>query len=168
MSRKLLSSDCETLLNGCRSDFKDIDQIIKIIGKASNGTPFLTRYALIKSYGTIERCYKNIIADFCEPGSSRQMKTFFDKNFRTKPAKLEYDKIIFSLKFFDKTWKSSFVKEMGKFTKNKEKIRSSVGSLVAARHEFAHGGNPTITYRDIKNYFRDAEKMIRCLNRIIK
>jgi hypothetical protein len=168
MARKTLSIDCEYLLNDCKDDFKNIEQIIKTVGKTSNEIPYLTRYALIKSHGTIEQCYKNIVADFCEPGSTRQMKYFFERNFRNRAAKLKFDNICNDLRYFDQNWPHSFKKEMKKFTKNKKEITTSVSSLIDARNQFAHGSNPQITFRDIKNYFLDSEKMIRSLNRVIK
>lgn len=165
---KQLGITCESLLNDCKDDFRKINKIIKKSGKASDEIPYLTRYALIKSHGTIEQCYKSIISDFCYPGASIQMKTFFDNNFKERAADLRYDRICRVLNNFDGNWKKSFKEGMARFTRNEKQIKTSISSLVVARNQFAHGLNPTITYDDIKKYFRDSERLIRCLNRSIK
>jgi HEPN superfamily RiboL-PSP-like protein len=46
-------------------------------------------------------------------------------------------------------------------------IISSIQSLVDARNDFAHGGNPTITFSDIKHYFGESKLLIETLDNVI-
>lgn len=151
------------LLNDCKYEIKQIEAIIKSVGKTSNEVPFLTRYALIKAHGTIEQCYKNLISEICDPGATPQLKKYFEKNFRGRASRLNYCNIISELNYFDDSWGKKFKSGMDRFSKNRSDIISSVNSLVVTRNQFAHGESPQITFRDIKKYFLDAEKMIRCL-----
>ncbi|MBW2663444.1 MAG: hypothetical protein JRD93_16020 [Deltaproteobacteria bacterium] len=47
----------------CLEELEKIKDIIIAIGRTSHPVPFLTKYAIVKSCGTIEICFKAILSD---------------------------------------------------------------------------------------------------------
>ncbi len=88
------------------------------------------------------------------------MSTFF----RTRHP--SYSRILQILGEFDGNWVTQFRTQMQALP-NYSTITSSIQSLVDARNDFAHGGNPTITFTDIKNYFDDSKQLIVTLDNVI-
>jgi hypothetical protein len=70
------------------------------------------------------------------------------------------------LKKFDADWCLSFKKTMDKKT-NKERLKSSLSSLVTNRHQFAHGKATTATFNDIKQYYLDALEIIQIFDSVV-
>ena len=169
MPRVFFNQECNNLINNCRIELKDIQLIIRNIKASSTQRPYLTRYSLIRVHGTIEQCYKNIVAVYCENGSNNQMKNFLGKNFRSRALSLYYDRLLNNMKDFDEMWRDEFRVKFKRYSPlSKNKIKTSLTSLVDARNEFAHGINTPITFRDVKNYFKEAEKIISIIDRIIR
>ena len=63
-------------------------------------------------------------------------------------------------------WKNAF-KTSVNINSDSSALHTSLQSLVDARNDFAHGGNPTVTITDIINYFADSRKVIEILDSII-
>ena len=148
-----------TLVQQCEFDLQRIDLIIQALGSTNNAVPYLTKYAIIKVCGTLEQCFKIIISDFSCSGQSNQVKKFVDISFRESSINPNLDNIHKSLKKFDEQWNDNF-KSLLNADVDVIRIRSSIKSLNNARNEFAHGGNPTLTFTDVNSYFTDAKKII--------
>lgn len=148
-----------TLVQQCEFDLQRIDLIIQALGSTNNAVPYLTKYAIIKVCGTLEQCFKIIISDFSCLDQSTQVKKFVDISFRESSINPNLDNIHKSLKKFDEQWNDNF-KNLLNADPDVTRIRSSITSLNNARNEFAHGGNPTLTFSDVNSYFADAKKII--------
>ena len=96
----------------------------------------------------------------------KQLKTFVAAKVRESPANPSYSKICQILAEFDITWKDNF-KNMMSTLPNKSALLTSLQSLVDARNDFAHGGNPTITISNVISYFQDSRTIIEIVDRII-
>jgi len=158
--------DAEQLLNECQAELDSIKGLLNNLSPFDSIVPYLTKYALIKSSGTIEQSYKVIIADFCDHKQNQQVKTYIQNTFRNGSRNPSYENICKSLAEFDSTWNTDFKKQIGN-KKNSGKLRTSLKSLNEARNEFAHGGSPNITFTSIYEYFDDATKIIEILDRIV-
>lgn len=137
------------------------------MGSFDKQVPFLTRYAIIRSAGSLELALKNIIGDYCEIGASSQAKRFLYKNFRRRALNLSYDTICQSLNYFDDEWSVRFKAHLGRLS-NGPQWRSDLDSLIDLRNDFAHGGKPTASFEDIYQYFRHGRRVIvleRCILR---
>ena len=73
--------NAEEKINQCVSELERIKNIIISLGKMSNPVPFLTKYAIIKSCGTIEACFKEIIADYKVHEQNEKIKNFINQKF---------------------------------------------------------------------------------------
>ena len=153
------NADVQTLIDECDSEFIRIEGLIYHLTSTNPAVPFLTKYAIIKACGTLEQAFKVIISDFSCVGQSTQVKKFIDTSFRESSINPSLDNIHKSLKKFDEQWNNNF-KGFLDADADISRIRASITSLNNARNQFAHGGNPTVTFNDIKNYFEDAKKII--------
>lgn len=160
------NSDVQLLLTNCDAELNHIDSIIVGFGGTNLIIPYLNKYSVIKSCGTIEISFKTLIADFCSKRSKQQVKNFLNKRLRDNSANPSYKRIQQILAEFDGNWVTNFRIQMQALP-NYNRIISSIQSLVDARNDFAHGGNPTITFTDIKNYFYDSKQLIITLDNVI-
>lgn len=160
------NSDVELLLANCDAELTHIDIIIGSLGGTNLIVPYLNKYSVIKSCGTIEISFKTLIADFCSKRSKPQVKNFLNKRVRENSANPSYSRILQILAEFDGNWVTDFKAQMQALP-NYNSITISIQSLVDARNDFAHGGNPTITFADIKNYFDESKQLIVTLDNVI-
>ena len=88
----------------CREELERIKHIIIGIGRTSHPVPFLTKYAIIKSCGTIENCFKTILSDYKIEEQNDKVKNFIDAKFRNSSINPSKDNIHKALKLFDEEW----------------------------------------------------------------
>lgn len=157
------NQDVQTLIEECESDFERIEKIIDVLLSTNPAVPYLTKYGIIKACGTLEQAFKVMISDFSCIGQSSQVKKFIDISFRESSINPNLDNIHKSLKKFDEQWNDNF-KCLLNADVEITKIRSSIASLNNARNLFAHGGNPTVTFNDVVDYFGDAKKILNYLD----
>lgn len=153
-------------LQECERELLQVEALINGLGPTSNICPYLTKYAIIRACGTIERAYKAVIADYCCYRSKPQVKCFIDRRVRQNSANPSYERILNILKDFDAQWKSQF-QVLINGDPNKTALMTSLQSLVDARNDFAHGGDPGATIADTIQYFKDARSVIVHLDSII-
>jgi len=132
----------------------------------SNIVPYINKYCIIRACGSIEIAFKTIIADFINRRSKIQIKNYINKYVRENSSNPSYDNICKLLKSFDSSWNTNFKSEVNKHP-DKSKIMTSIESLVDARNEFAHGGNPNIPVQSTIDYFYDGKTLIEILDTII-
>jgi len=70
------------------------------------------------------------------------------------------------LKDFDVDWNTAF-KSGIKAKPNQMTLQTSLQSLVDARNEFAHGGNPNLSIGDVIRYFQDAREIMVVLDSVV-
>jgi RiboL-PSP-HEPN len=146
----------------CIDEFSKISSIIDGIGSISHPVPYLTRYAIIRACGAIEYGFKTIISDVNCDGQSDQVKRFVDQKFRYSSMNPSYSNICKSLSIFDENWVTKFKEELNNKT-DKARILDSLESLNDARNAFAHGGSPSTTFLNIKNYFSDCVRVLESI-----
>jgi len=149
----------------CREELEKIKQIIIVIGRTSHPVPFLTKYAIIKSCGTIETCFKTILSDYKIEEQNDKVKNFIDAKFRNSSINPSKNNIHKALKLFDEEWNNKFKEELG-ILDEKNKVLDSLKSLNEARNTFAHGGNPSSSFDNVFEYFQDSIKIIEIIDRI--
>ncbi|MGV2449130.1 UNVERIFIED_CONTAM: HEPN domain-containing protein [Ralstonia mannitolilytica] len=155
--------DAQSLVDECDYDFDRIERVIDVLHSTNTAVPYLTKYAIIKACGTLEQAFKIIISDFSCSGQSAQVRKFIETSFKESSINPNLDNIHKSLKRFDDQWNETF-KALLTNDNDNERIKASIASLNNARNQFAHGGNPTATFTDIKAYFDDAKKIILYLD----
>src|SRR5687767_2741645 len=102
------NNDVQLLLDACDNELNHIDTLITTLGGTNLIVPYMNKYAVIKSCGTIEVSFKTLIADFCNKRSKPQIKKFINKRVRENSANPSYDRIVQMLKEFDDNWANNF------------------------------------------------------------
>lgn len=153
------------LIQECAIDLLRVKKLIAS-DSTSSAVQYLTHYSVIRACGTLEVCYKTIIADKGTTGSSAQAKKFIDKTFRESSKNPNIDNIYKSLEAFDSAWKNNFKASYTAY-KDKQRIESSLRSLNDNRNSFAHGYSPTTTFNSLRGYFRDACILLRLLDEAV-
>lgn len=161
------NAEATRLISECETDLNRIEKIIEGLGPMSNVVPYLTKYAIIKSCGSIEQSFKTIVADYCSRHQSNQIKNYIDITFRESSMNPKFENICGVLKQFDPQWNLRF-KSTVKALTNSSKVKLSLKSLNESRNEFAHGGNPTASFSGIKDYFLDSVAIITVLDDIFQ
>jgi len=156
----------DAALKKCREELEDIGAIKKIVGPTSSIMMFLTRYSLIKACGTVEFAYKTIISDFCDASQNQQIKNFITNKVRNSSRNPSLENIHSLLGDFDEHWVNNF-KENFQSKENHDKLALSLKSLNDARNDFAHGGDPTLSFENVIDYFEDACIILEVLDEIV-
>jgi hypothetical protein len=157
----------ERSLNDCQAELQSVKDSLDALGSTHVVVPFLTKYAVIRACGTIEQSFKSVIADYCSQGASRQVGRFLDRRVRNSPANPSWEIMCRFLKDFDENWHKTFKASVDSHI-NKDKIMTSLQSLVDARNVFAHGGNPSGSIADVLQYFAHGRSLIEVLDDVIK
>lgn len=157
----------EAILINCDEELIHIESLIALIGPLNNMVPYFNKYAIIRACGTIETSFKTIIVDHCNKRSKIQVKNYLNKKVRESSTNPSYDKIIRTLKDFDENWADQLKNNL-RALPNYNSILTSLQSLVDARNEFAHGGNPNVAFADAKRYFLETKEIINQLDIIIQ
>lgn len=162
----IINENAQASIATCSEELEKISTIIAGLGSLSNVVPYLTKYSVIKTCGTIEQVFKMIIHDTCSINCTLQVNNYIEIKFRKSSMNPSYDNICKSLQEFDKNWAKKFKNKLKSMPDN-EKVKSSLGSLNSARNEFAHGGNPTITFEDVSEYYKDTISIMICLEEAV-
>lgn len=67
---------------------------------------------------------------------------------------------------FDQKWRVAFKSQLDA-EPNKSALITSLQSLVDARNEFAHGGNPTTSLTDVVQYFGHAKRIVEIMDAVV-
>lgn len=160
------NNTAETSINACLTELERIKMLIEGMGPTSNPVPFLTKYAIIKSCGTVEFCFKTILSDI-HIGQSPQIVNYVNNTFRQSSINPSKENICKSLTKFDETWNENFKNQLNNHP-HKIRVEDSLKSLNNARNDFAHGGHPTATFDNIVGYFKDSIEIIKILDDVVR
>jgi hypothetical protein len=159
--------DVKQLLDNCAAELALVKTIVDGLGMGSNVVPFLTKYAIIRSCGAIEQSFKAILADFCSKRTKKQIKRYLERKVRDSSTNPTYSAISKLVKDFDVDWNKSFKLAItGRV--DKDVLLTSLQSLVDARNEFAHGGNPISSIGDVLKYFAHSRTIIEELDVVVR
>jgi len=153
-------------INICNEERRKIDGIITKTGSLNPVVEYLSRYFLIKACGTIEICFKSIIADY-NLDYSPQIDRFISVTVKRSSKNPSYNNICSVLKEFDENWEKSFKNKVMTNPSHK-KLLESLGSLNNLRNQFAHGASCAPSFKDTASFYEDAIKVIEVLDEVVK
>lgn len=160
------NSDVANVIAQCDSELAHIQTLISATGTTSLVVPYLTKYAVVRACGCIETSFKSVIADYCSHRSKKQVKRFIDKRIRDGSANPTLSNMYSFLSDFDKSWQSTFKADLNA-EPNSTQLFTSLQSLVDARNEFSHGGNPTASFADVISYYSHAKRIIEIMDAVV-
>ena len=156
----------DQLLIECRDDLIRVKAAVDGLGMMSTIVPYLNKYSIIRACGAVEVSFKSIIVDYCEKPSKVQVKKYLRRYVRDSSKNPSYKNICALIKEFDDGWHTQFKSRVNAHA-DCSRIKTSMESLVAARNEFAHGGNPGSTVADVQAYFADFRLVLDIMDDII-
>ncbi len=160
------NGDVAKVIAQCDAELAHIQTIISATGSTSLVVPYLTKYAVVRACGCIETSFKSVIADYCSHKSKRQVKRFIDRRIREGSANPTLGNMYNFLKDFDMSWHSTF-KASVNAEPNSAQMFASLQSLVDARNEFSHGGNPTASLNDVIRYYTHAKRIVEIMDAVV-
>lgn len=157
--------NAQTALDDCNAELSRITGIINGVGSTSPLSGYLTKYSLIRICGTLEVCYKTIIADYYE-NLAPQLGRYIGYHLRDASMNPTYDNICQAIKRFDDVRQQNFKSAVGALT-NTESLKESFSVLNRERNNVAHGINSTLSFNDMKSRFSEAIKVIEVLDSVM-
>lgn len=157
--------NAKTAIDDCDADLTRIAGIINGVGSTSSLSGYLTKYSLIRICGTLEICYKTIIADYYE-NIAPQLGQFIGFHLRDASMNPTYDNICQAIKRFDDNRQRSFKSAVAALA-NTESLKEAFSVLNRERNNVAHGITSTLSFNDMKNKFSDAVKIIEVLDTVM-
>lgn len=160
------NSDVANVIAQCDAEIAHIQTIIAATGATGLVVPYLTKYAVVRTCGCIETSFKSVIADYCSHRSKKQVKRFIDRRIREGSANPTIKNMHNFLLDFDKSWQLAFKTNLGA-EPNNQQLLTSLQSLVDARNDFSHGGNPTVSLADVVSYYTHAKRIIEIMDAVV-
>tara|TARA_R110000868_G_scaffold205701_1_gene454261 strand:- start:345 stop:836 length:492 start_codon:yes stop_codon:yes gene_type:complete len=159
------NQNAQSSIDSCLEELERINTLIEnLLGHTSPIIPYLTKYAIVRACGTIEYCFKTIIADLHT--GSPQVMNYIDSTIRSSSMNPSISNICSTLKKFDEDWNSSFTSKIRDHA-HPQRLRDSIESLNNARNSFAHGGTPSSSFENVRDYFNDTVIIIEMLDEVV-
>lgn len=123
---------------------------------------YLVSYSVIKSCGTIEIVFKDIIYNHLIKNANQEAIAYFSKNVKESSSNPKIDNICSLLKQINVNWNTSFKNTASDIDKQ------SLNSLVELRNQLAHGNSITSSIDDVITYFTCGCNILQVLDSIVK
>ena len=157
--------NAQIVIDDCNAELSRITGIINGIGSTSPLSGYLTKYSLIRICGTLEVCYKTIIADYYE-NLAPQLGRYIGYHLRDASMNPTYENICQAIKRFDDVRQQNF-KSAVKVLTNANNLIKAFSLLNIERNKVAHGDNSTLSFNDMKSRYSEAIKIIEVLDSVM-
>ncbi len=149
-----LIDDCNTELTNIKLyiNKNPLDSMVK----------YLVSYSVIRSCGTVEIVYKDIIYNHLIQNANKEAISYFSKNIKDSSSNPKTGRISSLLEQINPKWKTSFENNL-KDTVDKEHLNS----LVTLRNQVAHGSSITASIDNIIKYFDSGCNILNILDSIV-
>ena len=148
-------------IQDCQSELTNIKNFISKDPLGSM-VRYLVSYSVIKSCGTIEIVFKDIIYNHLIKYANQEAIAFFSKNVKESSSNPKIDNICSLLKQINVNWNTSFK------SKATDIDKQSLNSLVELRNQLAHGNSITSSIDDVITYFTCGCNILQVLDSIVK
>lgn len=148
-------------IQDCQSELTNIKNFISKDPLGSM-VRYLVSYSVIKSCGTIEIVFKDIIYNHLIKNANQEAIAYFSKNVKESSSNPKIDNICSLLKQINVNWNTSFK------SKATDIDKQSLNSLVELRNQLAHGNSITSSIDDVITYFTCGCDILQVLDSIVK
>ena len=150
------------LINDCRTELDDIKSYI-MPKPLDSVVKYLVAYSVVKTSGTIEIVYKDIIYSHLIKNANNEAISYFSKNIKDSSSNPKTGKISNLLEQINPAWKDSFENQLKNSTD-----KGHLNSLVELRNQLAHGNSITSSIDDVIRYFEGGCNVLNILDSIVK
>ena len=145
----------------------ELEEIRKWINAEKNKFDSKTRYliadSVIKSSGSIEVIFKQILYDCLTKEVGEKTATYIEKTILDSSCNPNTGNMGNMLQNISSVWKKQFDEEV----KNSGK-KDKINSLIQLRNDFAHGDNITVSIDTVITYYEAARDILNILDRIVQ
>ena len=144
---------------------RELDQQFLLVEQESEDEirSLLANYLCIRTSGLLETFIKGRISDYIDKKAPKEVKRYIATKMKDITS-LNAKKIVSVLDAFSNTWSTGFQL----YIDCHEQEKNSLNSIVANRHNIAHGQNSRVTFANMKQYYTDIKGVIAELDKIIK
>ncbi len=157
--------NAKAAIDDCDAELSRITKIINDVGSTNPLSGYLTKYSLIRICGTLEVCYKTIIADYYE-NLAPQLGRYIGYHLRDASMNATYENIQKTLKHFNSEKYNKFKDDI-KTLDNYNILVNSFSVLNDARKKVAHGTSTSLSFNDMKKRYSEAILIIELLDSIM-
>ena len=158
-----MKDDYIDLLDNTDRELKEIRKWINAgKNKFDSKTRYLVAYGVIKSSGSIEVVFKQIIYDYLTKGVEEKTATYIEKMILDSSCNPNTGNMSNMLQNISSEWKKKFDEEV----KNSGK-KDKINSLVQLRNDFAHGDNITVSTDTVITYYEAARDILHILDSVV-
>ena len=150
------------LINDCKTELSNIKSYI-VPNPLDSMVKYLVSYSVVKSCGTIEIVYKDIISSHLIKNANNEAISYFYKNIKDSSSNPKTGKISSLLEQINPSWKTVFENQI-KDTPDK----GLLNSLVDLRNQIAHGNSITSSIDDVIRYFNSGCNILLILDTIVQ
>ena len=147
-------------IHDCQSELTNIKNFITK-NPLDSMVKYLVSYSVIKSCGTIEIVYKDIIYNHLIQNANKEAIAYFSKNIKESSSNPKIENICSLLKQINANWNTSFKNNANNIDKQ------SLNSLVELRNQLAHGNSITSSIDDVITYFNCGCNILQVLDSIV-
>ena len=126
-----------------------------------------SKYLCILVSGYIEESLRVLLEQYSKNHSSSHIQNFVSKEIKSI-TNCKTSKIESILSQFSPAWKDYFIDQMSSKSAKSDEIKNSINSIIANRHQIAHGKNVNLSYSSVSNYYKNVKKAVDILENIIK
>lgn len=118
------------------------------------------RYLCVLTSGFIENSIKIYVENYVQSRGNQKVTSFIAESIKYE-TNMTCEKIIKFLGKFDSTWPVAFEANLT------DERKDAVNSIIALRHQIAHGQHVGVSYGRIKQYFQSIKSLIEDMENII-
>lgn len=155
-----MTGDNVQSIQDCQSELTNIKNFITNDPLGSM-VKYLVSYSVIKSCGTIEIVYKDIIYNHLIKNANQETIAYFSRNIKDSSSNPKIDNICSLLKQINASWNTSFKNTATDIDKQ------SLNSLVELRNQLAYGNSITSSIDDVITYFTSGYNILQVLDSIV-
>jgi len=144
-----------------------IDNLFKRVGTidpADQGE--WSKYLCVLTAGFIEESLRVLLLEYAKTKSSPVIQRYVEKKVGYI-TNCKTERIVEVLNEFDVKWATKFEKEIKDNSPIDKEIRDSLDSIIANRHQIAHGKHTGIGYVIVKNYYGYCVKAVEILENTV-
>ena len=121
-----------------------------------------SKYLCVLVSGFIEESLRVLLEEYVDSSySPGEIKSFIGQHLKNI-TNCKTGRIIEILSKFSVDWSDDFESQTS------QRIKDSINSVVATRHDIAHGKNTGVTYTTISGYYSEVKKAIDILENIVQ
>lgn len=126
-----------------------------------------SKYLCILVSGFIEESLRILLEEYTTKHAAPVILNFVSREVK-EITNCKASKIGSILQRFNPTWESDFLDQIQNKSRIANEIKDSLDSVVANRHQIAHGRNVGLRYATVSTYYQNVKKAVETMEEVIR